>query len=70
MVRPQQKRAKEEKTFQDNLSKGDKVMTIGGILGTVESLEDQAVKVRVDANTVIRFTRTAIRPAPAADKKD
>jgi preprotein translocase subunit YajC len=69
MIRPQQKRAKEEKTFRANLEKGDKVMTIGGIYGQVESIDDQSVLVRVDTNVKLRFDKTALRAAPAPEEK-
>lgn len=69
MIRPQQKRAKEERTFREGLSKGDKVLTIGGIHGQIESMDDSSALVRVDTNTKIRFDKTALKafPAPAAE---
>ena len=73
MIRPQQKRAKEEKVFREGLQKGDRVLTIGGIYGTVETIEDNSALVRVDQNVKIRFDKTALRAAPsetvAAEKK-
>ncbi len=65
MIRPQQKRAKEEKKFRESLDKGDKVLTIGGIYGTIESIEDNTVLVRVDQNTKLRLDKTALRAVPA-----
>jgi preprotein translocase subunit YajC len=69
MIRPQQKRAKEEKQFREGLEKGDKVMTIGGIYGQVESIEDNSVLVRVDSNVKLRFDKTALRAAPTVEDK-
>ena len=70
MIRPQQKRAKEEKQFRESLEKGAKVMTIGGIYGLVESIEDTTVLVKVDSNTKLRFDKTALRAVPeSGDKK-
>ena len=69
MIRPQQKRSKEERVFREGLSKGDKVMTIGGIHGTIESLDDTSALVKVDTNTKLRFDKTALRAAPSPSDK-
>lgn len=61
MIRPQQKRAKEEKLFRESLEKGDKVVTIGGIHGQVEQIDDTSVIVRVDNNTKLRVDKVALR---------
>ncbi|MEL6673168.1 MAG: preprotein translocase subunit YajC [Bacteroidota bacterium] len=66
MIRPQQKRSKEEKQFREGLEKGDKVVTIGGIYGEVEKIDEKSVLVRVDNNTKLRFDKTALRAAPEA----
>lgn len=64
MIRPQQKRAKEEKQFRESLEKGDKVMTIGGIYGNIEQIDETTVIVRVDNNTKLRVDKTALRAVP------
>ena len=69
LIRPQQKKAKEERVFREGLSKGDKVMTIGGIHGTIESLEETSALVKVDTNTKLRFDKTALRAAPSPSDK-
>ena len=77
MIRPQQKKQKETQKMLDALKKGDKVITIGGIHGTVASAKENVVVVKVDDNTKIEFNRTAIatviadKPAeePKAEKK-
>ena len=69
MIRPQQKRAKEERLFREGLSKGDKVMTIGGIHGIIESLDEKTAMVKVDSNTKLKFDKTALRAVPAAESK-
>ncbi|MGZ8290857.1 MAG: preprotein translocase subunit YajC [Telluria sp.] len=53
MIRPQQKRAKEQKAMMDALSRGDEVITAGGILGKVSKVNDTYVTVEVAANTEI-----------------
>jgi preprotein translocase subunit YajC len=69
MIRPQQKKAKEERAFRDSLQKGDKVATIGGIHGQVESIEENTALVRVDSNTKLRFDKAALKPIATADSK-
>lgn len=60
MIRPQQKRQKEEAKFRESLSKGDKVVTLGGIVGKVASVEDDHVLLDVDSNTKLRLLKSAI----------
>lgn len=60
LIRPQKKQEKETKKMLDNLKKGDKVVTIGGIYGVVSSLKDNSVVVKVDTDAKIEFTKTAI----------
>ena len=66
MIRPQQKKQKEEKTFRDQLKKGDKVVSIGGIHGKVTSLNETSAVIQVDENTKIRIEKTALKPGPSA----
>ena len=60
MIRPQNKKQKETEKMLNALKKGDKVITIGGIHGTVSSVKDKTVIVKVDENTKLEFNRTAI----------
>ena len=68
LIRPQQKKAKEERNFRDGLQKGDKIVTIGGIYGSVVSMEENTALIQVDSNTKIRFDKTALRAVPSNDK--
>lgn len=61
-IRPQNKRAKEQQQFRENLKKGDKIVTIGGIHGKVEEVKESTVIVSVDHNTKIEFEKSAIIP--------
>ena len=47
LIRPQQKKAKEHKALLDNLKKGDRVITNGGIIGTIINIDDQIVNLEV-----------------------
>ena len=61
-IRPQNKRAKEQQQFRENLKKGDKIVTIGGIHGKVEDVRENTVLVSIDHNTKIEFEKSAIIP--------
>ena len=63
LIRPQQKKAKEHKTMVENLKRGDKVVTSGGVIGTVERVMDndraeilisESVKVEIIRSTGIQ----------------
>jgi preprotein translocase subunit YajC len=60
MIRPQQKRAKEQKSMMDALAKGDEVITSGGILGKVSKVTDAYVTVEIAANTDIVVQKSSI----------
>ena len=60
MIRPQQRKQKELVNFRNNLNKGDKVMTVGGIYGVIVEVKEQYVLVEVDNNVKIRFDKSAI----------
>jgi preprotein translocase subunit YajC len=60
MIRPQQKRQKELRKFRDSLQKGDKVVTVGGIYGTVSEIKDTYVIIEVDGNVRIRFDKSSV----------
>ena len=64
-IRPQNKKAKEQQKFRENLKKGDKVFTIGGIHGKVEEVKENTVIVSVDHNTKIEFEKSAIIQNPS-----
>ncbi|WP_058302184.1 preprotein translocase subunit YajC [Gorillibacterium timonense] len=61
MIRPQQKRQKKTASMLNSIKKGDKVVTIGGLHGTVMELTDDTVIVRVNDATKLTFDRSAIR---------
>ncbi|MDI3257494.1 MAG: preprotein translocase subunit YajC [Kyrpidia sp.] len=60
LIRPQQKRQKERQAMLSQLQKGDRVVTIGGIHGTIVDLDDDKVTLRVAETTKIVFERSAI----------
>lgn len=60
MIRPQRKQQKELQNFRDALKKGDKVVTIGGIYGTVVEIKDATVLIEVDNNVKMRVSKQAL----------
>ena len=60
MIRPQQKRAKEHKKMLDAIQKGDLVVTSGGIYGTVSSVGDKTIDLKVAENVKIKISRSAV----------
>ena len=60
MIRPQRKQQKELQAFRDSLKKGDKVVTIGGIYGTVCEIKEESVLIEVDNNVKIRVSKQAL----------
>lgn len=60
ILRPQQKRQKERMKLLESLKKGDKVITAGGIYGTVEGLEEKTILVKVAENVKIKMERSSV----------
>jgi preprotein translocase subunit YajC len=60
MIRPQQRRQKQHKSFVDTLKKGDMVVTIGGMHGRVVEVTDDALVLDVDRGTKLTFEKSAI----------
>lgn len=60
IIRPQQKRAKEREKMLSALQKGDKVVTSGGMHGTIAGLDEKTVLLQVSENVKIKFERSAV----------
>ena len=60
MIRPQKKQQKELQNFRDSLAKGDKVVTIGGIFGTIVEVKEDYVLLEVDNGVKIRVSKQAL----------
>ncbi|MEI7025273.1 preprotein translocase subunit YajC [Paenibacillus sp. y28] len=60
MIRPQQKRSKERNTMLGALKKNDKVVTIGGLHGTIVEITDDIVVLKVNDATKLTFDRSSI----------
>ncbi|MCS6980826.1 MAG: preprotein translocase subunit YajC [Flavobacteriales bacterium] len=60
MIRPQMKRAKEQRKFRENLKKGDEVMTIGGIYGKVAEVEEKTIILETVDKSRMRVDKSAL----------
>jgi preprotein translocase subunit YajC len=60
LIRPQQKRAKEQKAMIEAVQKGDEVVTAGGMVGKVVKLDDNYITLLVGGSTEIAFQRNAV----------
>lgn len=68
MIRPNQKREQERQRMLSSLSKGDKVVTTGGVIGTIVGLTEKSVVLRVnDENTKIEFARSSVAQVTPKD---
>lgn len=61
MIRPQRKQQKQLEEMRNALKKGDKVVTAGGIYGTVAEVDERTVLVKVDGEVKIRFDKSSIQ---------
>lgn len=60
MIRPQQKKAKDQKKFVDEIKKGDYVVTIGGMHGRIAEIEDDTFIIEVERGGRIKFSKSAV----------
>ena len=58
--RPQSKRAKEQRSLMENLKSGDEVVTIGGIVGSIEQLHDKFIVIKTSHNGQMKLQKSAI----------
>jgi len=70
IIRPQNKKQKETQKMLAALKKGDKIVTIGGIHGTIQNVKEQTVIVKVDEDTKLEFSRSAISNVVTVAKED
>ncbi|PWJ70676.1 preprotein translocase subunit YajC [Ruminococcaceae bacterium R-25] len=69
LIRPQRKKDKELKEQMSKLSVGDRVVTIGGLVGFVANIKDDQVTISTSAaNTLVTFTKSAIQSVVKRDQ--
>lgn len=64
MIRPQMKRQKQLRNFRNQIAKGDKVMTSGGIYGIVTEVQDTYVFLEIDSNVKVKVDKAAVLSGP------
>lgn len=60
MIRPQQKKQKDQKNFINEIKKGDRIVTIGGIHGRIAEIEDDTIVLDMEKGAKIKFEKSAI----------
>ncbi|CAM5794264.1 MULTISPECIES: preprotein translocase subunit YajC [Brevibacillus] len=76
LIRPQQKRQKQRNAMLASIKKGDKVVTIGGVHGTIQDISDDTVTLRIAHNVHVTFDRGAVNNVvsssnePASESKE
>jgi preprotein translocase subunit YajC len=60
LIRPQQKKMKEHNEMLANLKVNEKVLTTGGIIGTIKHINDKTVDLQIAENTVVQLQRSSI----------
>ena len=70
LIRPQQKKAKEQQAFLNSLKKGEAVVTSGGLHGVIKGLTDKVVTLEIADNVRVKVSRANILCPASALKKD
>ena len=60
MIRPQMKKAKDQKKFRENIKKGDKIITIGGIHGKILEIQDTTFTIEVEGSNRLKIEKSAV----------
>ncbi len=66
MWRPESKRRKQMENFRNNLKKGDKIITAGGIYGTIKEIHPTSLLIEVDSNVTLRIDKNMVVGDPSA----
>ena len=66
MWRPEAKRRKQMQEFRNNLKKGDKIITAGGIYGQVKEVKETTLLIEVDGNVTLRIDKNMVVADPSA----
>lgn len=70
LILPQQRKAKLHKKMLDELKEGDKVITVGGLIGEIEKIKDEIVTLKFKENTKIEILKNAISQVINKKKND
>lgn len=70
MWRPESKRRKQMENFRKGLKKGDKIITAGGIYGTIKEVHETSLLIEVDSNVTLRIEKNMVVADPSAQQAD
>jgi preprotein translocase subunit YajC len=68
IIRPQNKKQKDTQRMLSSIKKGDRVVTIGGIHGVIQSVRESSVILKVDENCKVEFSRSAVATVESQGK--
>ncbi len=60
IIRPQQKEAQSRKEMIESLSKGDKIVTAGGVIVVVHKVEENFLSVKINDDTIVKITKESV----------
>ncbi len=69
LIRPQSQAAKKEAAYRDSLKEGDRIMTVGGLHGTIVSTDATQAVLEIAPGTRIKVAKTNIKPIPERKQK-
>jgi preprotein translocase subunit YajC len=60
LIRPQRKRQKDQRQLMEELKRGDKVITAGGIYGVIESVSEDSILIKVESGATMRVAKSSV----------
>ncbi len=60
LIRPQRRKQREHQQLVEELNRGDKVITAGGIYGVIESISDESVVIKIESGTTVRVAKGSV----------
>lgn len=60
MIRPQRKRQKQQQQMMEELKRGDRVITAGGIYGQIESISEDSIVIKVESGATMRVAKSSV----------
>lgn len=70
LIRPQQKKQQQQRNMLQALKRGDKIITTGGIYGTIEAVSDTTLQLKVSNQVKIRISRSAVAGVQQGETRD
>ncbi len=72
LIRPQQRRMRQQRALVESLDVGDEILTIGGLFATIRSVDDDSVEAEIAPGTTVRLVKSAVarKIEPESDLED